>query len=220
MPFPLGGGGTPTSYNLSASNSFTVHASCYGGANAVFVWASNLFYVRGDAETYVSPIVVSCSSSFMVGPTITFATRLWNMTALNSFRVGAAFGAATCLVNHAYQVAAGNSFTVRPIAVNTANMHVSAGNSFQLSTAGISGRDLHVAAANSLNLTAGPKSNRFLYKSAGDSFTVHVSAHTPGPEGPTAGNSFTLTTMAYARVTLPWRKVPLTMLPGGNLPHS
>lgn len=185
LPLKLGGNYVPT---LGVGYFDTVGTSWN-------VSALNMVYLRGDAETYVSPIVVAASSSFVVSAGAVLATSFWQMSASNSFKVGA-------------------------IASNTASLKMAASTSFVVHSAATSGRDLHVSAGNSVHMTAGTNSNRFFYKSASDSFTIHAAAHTPGPQGPTAGSSFTITVMAIGHVVVPWRRSSLSLPPGGNIPHS
>ena len=175
-----------------------------------------------DGGSYISPIVLAASNSFTFTVSSQLATRFWEVTGQTSFYVTNA--PSQVAVNRSYQVSASNSMQVSNSAQSPITTDLSASNYFTMHPSCSNVMWFNVSASNSFDMTNdnGGIISQFYALSGHASWTFTVTAEIGGSTfgGATAQNSMTFTTVAFARVILPWQRSSLTLPPGGQLPHS
>jgi hypothetical protein len=121
----------------------------------------------------------------------------------------------------AYFVAAATGFTLAASAPAAArDRRVSAATTLEVGASAPSvGRDIRVAAITALNLALIEESNQFVAVSSPTGFDLVLIAAAI-TSGTPADSGLVFTHRADAEVALPWRRRPLTLPPGGQLPHS
>ncbi len=197
--------------------------STVGAGLHLSVTAKNQLWLNPmDGGTYISPIVLTASNSFTLTTSSQLATNFWEVTGSTSFRV--TNSPVTFVLNSTYSVSASNSLTFNTSVTGPITTNLSASNSYTFTVGGSNTMVFNVSANNSFNVTNYPGGiiNQFYALSANASWTFTVTADTTGSTfgGATAQNSLTFTTIAFARVVLPWQRSTPSLPPGGQLPHS
>jgi hypothetical protein len=120
----------------------------------------------------------------------------------------------------AYHASAATGFALGAAGSEVRDLAASAATVLEVgASAPFAGRDRHVAAITAMNLALIEESNQFVAVASPTGFELVLVAAAL-TSGTPADSGLVFTHRADAEVALPWRRRPLTLPPGGQLPHS
>lgn len=112
-----------------------------------------------------------------------------------------------------------NTLRLSSLSSEVADFATYGSSTFSMSGSSKSGRDIYVYAMTEINLSITEKSNEHFYMGSVSDLMID-SDSSCYISGTLAESRFKITILASARVQFPWRFQPLTLPPGGGLPHS
>lgn len=235
----LGIGNKPvtSSSRFSFSGSSTVSATGFKLVSA----SSRLFLSSLGSLTHPGPRSVTASSSFrMSGIVSRSIVRQLAVVASSAIRFSALSrcvatgdkllvasaalrlsGGTSVYMSRAYALVASSRYRVSGSSRNVFDRALRASSTYRISPGLVrSNRDLHLSASSNMGL-AGVGDDNTMKLVASGSLSLHaVASLSYQVAGLHASNSFGLSGAAWCSHVLPWRRAPLSTLPGGNLPHS